>query len=239
MRILLFLILLISFCATSFAQKDISVSEQTSLLSKFVIGYEVGVGLQSHSQLSYSQGLFVDYKISPKWLVGTEIKYSIFKNQFYQTVDEIVRDEHDNIVAFKIVSPESARYFQFPINFSFRQKHTQLTIGLSNCFLSSVRGHTVINDPQSSFFGFGDTSSRKIEPFGFRKHHLRVHLSGAFFINKGLGVRFKIFQPITNLGKPSEEIPSGNPLFLFKDRPGGFSINLFYIFPKLNFFNQE
>ncbi len=229
-------LVLFSLPFNSFAQNEMAVSEELVPSSKWTIAYDIGLGQQGENKLAVEQGFLVDYWFAKKWQIGTELKYAIFRGAFNHTFEEIGRDDLGQIINFTIVSPESASYFQIPINISYRQKKTQLSLGLSNCFLAIVRGRVVSSDPLASAVNLGNASPRNIEKYGFRPYHLRVHISGAFIIHKGFGCRFKIFQPISNLGKPPEEIPAGNPLFLSnKDRPGGFSFHFFYNFPKINF----
>ena len=242
MRILLFLILQISFWANSVAQKDISVSAENMVESKFTFGYEIGMGVQGATKLTYSQGFVADYRFARKWLVGTELKFSIFNDKFNDTEFTDKLNDQGEIVGSKRLIPSRANYVEIPINISFDQRKTRLTFGVSNCFLTGVKGNietSNFQDPLSSFFIFPEIGpTQRIEPYGFRKYHLRGHLSAAFNGRNGFGIKFKVFQPISKISKSPSEIPTGKKLFIHSDQPGGFSIHLVYLLPK-NMFAQE
>ncbi len=237
MRILLFLVLLISSWATSFAQEDIAVLEEEFPAQKFMFGYDIGIGMHGSISLAHTQGFYVDYKFAPKFLVGTGFQYSIFKGDFNIT-SEVSETNSLGQVSLITIQPRSVRYFELPINLSYRTNLTQLSLGISNCFRAGVRGRVRIadfDDPLSSFIGIGEEPLRKIEPYGFRRYHVRGHISATYFSEIGIGFKIKIFQPLSNLATSRLEIPSERSLFLHRDRPGGFTIHFIYQFPKLNY----
>ncbi len=240
MRILPFLVLAISFWTHSFAQKDISISDAFIPESKFTIGYEIGIGFHSakYLNLNFSQGFNVDYQISENWLLGTELKYLVLKDNYNDVLEFVITNEQGDWIATELTVPTTGRFLEIPLNISFRHKRLAFSTGISNCLLIGVRGQIITETPIAEFIiNTEEGPIKKIAPDGFRRYHARTHFSATYHFHNGVGLKLKFFQPISDIGKPAAEIPSGNKLFWTSDRKGGLSFHFIYNFPKNLFAN--